>query len=62
MTGHMKRDRDLVQMASRNLSVEQIAAKLKSRPITVFMAARRLGIYLPPLKRKSKELRKRQRT
>jgi hypothetical protein len=49
----MKRDRDLIQMSRSKLSVEQIAAKLKSTPKTVFMAGRRLGIYFPPLKRKT---------
>ena len=54
----MKWDRDLMEMAGRNLSVEQIAAKLKSTPKTVFRAGRRLGIYFTPLKPKPSGPRK----
>jgi len=40
----MKIDRDVVELARSKLSVEQIAAKLKIKPLTVVKTCRRLGI------------------
>ena len=54
----MKRDRDVMELAHDNLSVEQIAAKLKTTPKRVFLAGRRLGVYFPPLKLKPNGRRK----
>lgn len=40
----MKKDRDLIQMARANLSVDRIAAKLDTSPMSVIKATKRLGI------------------
>jgi hypothetical protein len=52
MGGSMKTDRGVMELARGNLSVEQIAVKLKTTPKTVFKAGKRLGIYFPPLEPK----------
>jgi hypothetical protein len=44
----MKKDRELIKLASGELSVDQIAARLKHSPPAVLKAAKRLGIYLGP--------------
>jgi hypothetical protein len=46
----MKNDRALIRLArEKSPKVDRIAAKLKKRPASVIRAARRLGIYLPPI-------------
>jgi hypothetical protein len=44
----MKKDRELIQLAKANLSVEQIAIRMKSDPARMLKVAKRLGIYFPP--------------
>jgi hypothetical protein len=45
----MKNDRALIKLARDNPNVDHIASKLKRRPASVVKAARRLGVYLPPI-------------
>ncbi len=54
----MKKERDLMQLARENLSVEQIAAKLATRPGTVSKLALRLGVKLRPIAAKRNGRRK----
>jgi hypothetical protein len=44
----MKTDRDLIELARANMSVDRIAAKLEVAPASVVKAAKRLGISLGP--------------
>jgi DNA-binding CsgD family transcriptional regulator len=39
----MKKERELIQLVSGNLGVEQIATKMKLAPESVLKAAKRLG-------------------
>jgi hypothetical protein len=43
----MKKDRDLIRLARENLSVEQIASRMKAAPAKVLVVAKRLGIRVP---------------
>jgi hypothetical protein len=45
----MKKDRDLMQFALANLSVDEIANRMKSGPERILKVAKRLGIHLPPI-------------
>jgi hypothetical protein len=45
----MKNDRDLMQLAVANLSVDEIANRMKSGPERILKVAKRLGIHLPPI-------------
>jgi hypothetical protein len=45
----MKNDRDLMQLAVANLSVDEIANRMKSGPERILKVAKRLGIRLPPI-------------
>jgi len=47
MSWSMKKDRELIQLARENLSVEQIASRMKAAPAKVLMVAKRLGIHPP---------------
>jgi hypothetical protein len=58
----MKMDRGVIELARDKLSVEQIAATLKTKPHTVFKTGRRLGIYFPPLELKRNGRRVTKRT
>ena len=44
----MKKDRELIQLARADFSVDGIAAKLEISTGAVLRAAKRLGIYLEP--------------
>jgi hypothetical protein len=52
MSWSMKVERDVVQLAASDLSVDQIATKLKIRPKALIKMGRRLGIRFHPLKLK----------
>ena len=55
----MKRERDLIKLASAKVSVQKIAAKLKIDPLAVVKTGKRLGIYLkPPRKRDGRRKKK----
>jgi hypothetical protein len=45
----MKKERELIQLARANLSVQQIATKTRLAPERVLKAAKRLGFDLPPI-------------
>jgi hypothetical protein len=45
----MKRDRELIQLARANLSVEQISTRMKLAPATVIKTAKRLGLRVSPI-------------
>ena len=47
MSWSMKKDRELIQLARENLSVEQIASRMKAAPAKVLVVAKRLGIRVP---------------
>jgi hypothetical protein len=47
-TWSMKKDRELIQLARSNLSLDQIAAKMKTTHATARKVAKRLGVHLPP--------------
>jgi transcriptional regulator with GAF, ATPase, and Fis domain len=47
----MKVERQLIQLANSNLTVDQIAAKLDMAPASIIKVAKRLGISLKPTKR-----------
>jgi hypothetical protein len=49
MNWSMKSDRQLVALSRVNLSVDQIAAKMKIDPKRVLKVAKRLGIQLAPV-------------
>jgi hypothetical protein len=49
MAWPMKKDRELIQLARANLSVEQIATRMKLAPARVIKIARRLGLNVPPI-------------
>jgi hypothetical protein len=49
MRWSMKKDRDLMQLALANLSVDQIANRMKSGPERILKVAKRLGIRFPPI-------------
>jgi hypothetical protein len=58
MAGSMKIDRDIMELARRNLSVEQIANMLKIKPPTVIKTGLRLGIYFPPTRKQDRRRKK----
>jgi DNA-binding CsgD family transcriptional regulator len=58
MPWSMKTERGVVQLASSELRVAQIATKLKISPEAVIKIGRRLGIRLPPLELKQNGRRK----
>jgi hypothetical protein len=45
----MKNDRDLMQLALANLSVDQVANRMKWAPERILKVAKRLGIRFPPI-------------
>jgi hypothetical protein len=47
----MKKDRDLMPLVLANLSVDEIAHRMKSGPERILMVAKRLGIPSVPFKR-----------
>jgi hypothetical protein len=44
----MKEDRQFIKLAAAKLSVDRIASKMGCSPLTIFKAARRLGVNLGP--------------
>jgi hypothetical protein len=49
MAWSMKKDRQLIDLARANLSVEQFTNKMRLAPATVVRIAMRLGLHLPPI-------------
>jgi transposase-like protein len=45
----MKKERELIQLARANLSVEQISTRMKLAPATVIKTAKRLGLRVSPI-------------
>jgi hypothetical protein len=43
----MKKDRELIRLGQAKLSVDHIASRLDSSPVSVLKVAKRLGVKLP---------------
>ena len=46
MAWSMKKERELIQLAREDVSVEQIANRMKFAPAAIIKAGRRLGLHL----------------
>jgi hypothetical protein len=45
----MKKDRELKRLVRSNLNVDRIATELKTSPLRIKRAGKRLGFHLPPI-------------